>query len=507
VKLDPDFIIVGAGTAGCVVASRLSEDSSVRVLLLEAGAAEQLPAMAVPGLWHTLLDSSAVWGDSGAVNRFTGMPISTPRGRTLGGSSSINGLNFLRGPRSSYDMWPSQGAPGWGFDDLLPYFKRSETTQGRDPAVRGMSGPLSVAPPSEPNPVVAAALDGAVELGYQRAEDLSGGLEIGFGWPDANIVNGLRQSAADAYLLPVLRRSNLEIITDAVAQRLLLVGTRCIGVEYVKAGEVSTVTCNAEVILSAGAIGSPQLLMLSGIGPAAHLNDVGVTPLQDVPGVGANLHDHPFAAITYRSKRAIPINPANPPGEAFGYACIASPTNCPDLQFVFSGLPVELSALETPEHGFSIGFSAMAPHSRGCVRLRDASQQTLPVIDPNYLGDARDVAVMIEGLRLTREIGRSDALSAWRDCEIHPGETVLDEDAPGIRRYLRQALRCYYHYVGTCRIGDDHTAVVDPKLRVRGVAFLRVVDASVMPSIVCANTNAAVYGIAERAADLIKNDQ
>jgi choline dehydrogenase len=503
----PDYIVVGAGTAGCVVASRLSEDSDVRVLLLEAGSSQPLPAMAVPGRWLTLLGTNAVWGDSGAVNRFTGAPVPTPRGRALGGSSSINGLVFLRGPRSSYDLWPSQGAPGCGFEDLLPFFKRSETAAGRDPALRGMTGPLSVAPPSEPNPVIAAAVDAAVEVGYQRAHDLSSGLEIGFGWPDANIVDGVRQSASDAYLGPVADRPNLEIVTDAVAQRLLIQNNRCVGVEYVSAGEIFAANCSTEVVLTAGAIGSAQLLMLSGIGPAAHLNDVGVTPLHDLPGVGANLHDHPFATITYRSKQPTPLNPANPLGEAVGYACTDRATNGPDLQFVLISVPIPCPGLETPEHGYSIAFSVMAPHSRGSVRLQSSDPQTLPVVDPDYLGDDRDVAAMTEGLRLARRIGRADALSAWRDSEVHPGETTSDGDLSGIRAYLRQSLKCYFHYVGTCRIGDDRMAVIDPRLCVHGITSLRVADASVMPSIVSANTNAAVYGIAEYAAELIKNGQ
>jgi choline dehydrogenase len=502
----PDYIVVGAGTAGSVIASRLSEDADVRVLLLEAGSSEPLDAMAVPpGLWLTLLGTSAVWGDVGAVNGFTGARIPTPRGRALGGSSSINGLNFLRGPRASYDLWPAQGAPGWGFDDLLPYFQRSESAKGRDPAVRGTNGPLVVAPPPDPNPVIVAAVDAAVEAGYERAGDLSGGLETGFGWPDANIVDGVRQSAADAYLTPNADRPNLAIVTGALARRLLLEGDRCVGVEYERAGQIVAVNCTSEVVLTAGAIGSAQLLMLSGIGPADHLRDVGVPPLHHLPGVGVNLHDHPFATVTYRSRQPVPFNPANPPGEAIGYVSTEGASDAPDLQFVLSSQPIPVPSLESPDHGYSIAFSVMAPHSRGSVRLLNANPRTLPTIDPNYLGDDRDVATMIEGMSIARRIGRADALSRWRDQEVHPGGNI--PDSSNLENYLRQSLKCYFHYVGTCRIGNGDMAVVDPLLRVQTLQGLRVADASVMPSIVAANTNAAVYGIAERAAAVIKDDQ
>jgi choline dehydrogenase len=503
----PDYIVVGAGTAGCVVASRLSEDPNTRVLLLEAGSSQRLPAMAVPGQWLTLLDTSAVWGDAGAVNQFTGARVATPRGRALGGSSCINGLNFIRGPRSSYDRWPSQGAPGWGFDDLLPYFQRCETAKGRDATLRGMSGPLIVAPPREPNPVIAAAVDAATEVGYQRANDPTSGLETGFGWPDANIVNGGRQTAADAYLVPAVDRSNLEIVTGAHVQRLLIHRGRCVGVEYLSAGEILTANCAAEVVLTAGAIGSPHLLMLSGVGPLDHLRDAGVAPRHELAGVGANLQDHPFATVTYRSKRPIPVNPENPPGEATGYASTGHDPNSPELQFVLISLPIKIPGLDSPEHGYSIAFSVMAPHSRGSVRLASADPGALPIVDPNYLGDERDVVVMKQGFRIARRIGCADALSGWRDYQAHPGATSAEGHREGIEDYLRQSLKCYFHYAGTCRIGDDDMAVVDPRLRVHGIASLRVADASVMPSIVSANTNAAVYAIAEYAAELIKTDQ
>ncbi|MFG1929395.1 GMC family oxidoreductase [Mycobacterium sp. NPDC048908] len=502
-----DYIVVGGGTAGCVLAARLSEDPAVHVLLMEAGAREPLEAMAVPGAWLSLIGSAADWGDSGAVNAFTGTRVATPRGRGLGGSSSINGLAFLRGHHAGYDAWARCGAPGWGFDDLLPYFRRSETAKDGDPAVRGVDGPLTVGAPPTPNPMITAAVEAAIEVGCGRAADLSSGLEIGFGWPDFNIVAGARQSAADAYLIPAMERSNLDIVTDALVRRVVVVDGRAAGVDFSAGGTTATVHCNGEIVLTAGAIGSAQLLLLSGIGSSEHLRAVGVEPVLELPGVGANLQDHPLASVTYQSRQPIPSMPANASGEAMGFIRTSVEFDGPDLQFVLHSLPVPVPTLPTPEHGYSILFSAINPHSRGRVRLAGPDADMLPHVDPNYLGDARDVATMRDGLRLARRIGEANALGPWRGAEVHPGPHVDDADNDALDQYLRISLRCYFHYVGTCRIGGDEMAVVDPQLRVRGIAGLRVADASVMPSIVAANTVATVYGIAERAADLIRADR
>lgn len=498
-----DYVVVGAGTAGCVLAARLTEDENVRVLLLEAGARDPLELMAVPGAWPALLGSTADWGGMTVVQASTGTAVPTPRGRGLGGSSSINGLNFIRGHRTSYDIWPEQGATGWGFDDLLPYMRRSETAEGHDPALRGQDGPLTVGPPAEPNPLVAACVNAAVETGHARADDISGGLETGFGWCDNNIVDGVRQSAADAYLRPAMGRANLDVVTDALVLRLVVTGGRCRGVEYAKEGETRSAECAEEVVVTAGTIGSAQLLLLSGIGPADHLRAVGVDVVLNLPGVGANLHDHPMSTLTYTARRPVPRNMSNPPGEAMGMVRTGPDVTVPDLQILFASLPYRAPSLPGPESGYTIAFSAVNPRSRGSVRLASAEPGTAPLVDPNYLGDSRDIETMTTGLRVARRIGEADALSAWRDEEAQPGPGTTDGDA--FHDYLGRSLVVYYHYAGTCRIGpDETTAVVDPLLRVRGITGLRVADASVMPSIVNSNTNAGVYAIAERAAALIK---
>ncbi|HEX4246514.1 MAG TPA: GMC family oxidoreductase N-terminal domain-containing protein [Pseudonocardia sp.] len=496
-----DFVVVGAGTAGCVLAARLSEDPGTRVLLLEAGSA-RLPAITpVPPAWPGLLGTPANWGELTTAQASTGTAVPLPRGKGLGGSSAINGMIFARGHRSSYDAWPSAGAKGWGFDDLLPYLRRSEHTDGRDEALRGVGGPLGVGPARPGSPVLAAGLAAALEVGYRPAADVSGGLEEGFGWADLNIVDGRRQSAYDAYLEGV-RRPNLTVVADAEVRRLRLVGDRCTGLEYVAGGELVAVSVEREVVLAAGAIGSPKLLMLSGIGPAGHLRAVGVPVSHDLPGVGANLHDHPASGVVYRPSRPMPALVSNH-GEVIGLVSSEYAVEGPDLQFLLVDVPISATRLSGLAEVWAVRVSSMRPHSRGSVRLAGADPTAAPVLDPNYYADERDVAVMAAGLRIARRIGAAPALADWRAEEVEPGPSVVEEAA--LRAFVRDSLGSYSHPVGTCRIGDpaDAATVVDPELRVLGLRGLRVADASVMPSIVSANTNCTVFGIAERAAELI----
>ena len=493
-----DFVIVGAGTAGSVLAARLTEQPDVRVLLLEAGPADGPERMSVPAVWPTLIGSEVDWRYSTVPQPgLEGAAIPYPRGRVLGGSSAINAMFHQRGHRSAIDSWAAAGATGWSYDDLLPYFRRSERTHGLDPRYRGVDGPMRPERVAPHIPAARAALSALQGLGYPVSADLNGAQAEGAAWNEVTISDGVRQSAADAYLRPLLDRRNLTVVTSALVNRLVITNGRCTGVEYTHGGILQRAHAHAEVVLCAGAIGSPQLLMLSGIGPADGLRAHNLEPLVDLPGVGANLADHPLGLVVYAS-------PGPLPGTASGTADVVAAVRtdpalmAPNLHIFFGGIPLAPSSM-LGQSGFTVGFALLAPRSRGAVTLASADPGTAPRIDPGLLSDYRDVADMLAGLRLARAVGTSPALAPWRTHEVFPAAAVQTGD----QLQRSGSVGTYFHPVGTCKLGTGPDAVVDLHLRVHGVDGLRVVDASVMPSLPAANTNATVLAIAERAAAII----
>lgn len=458
-----DIIIVGGGTAGCVAAARLSEDPDTTVLLLEAGA-------------------------------------SVPRVP----SHDQRATAFARGHHASYTDWNQFGGYGWGFADLLPYFMRSETATHGDPMLRGDRGPLLVGLTDQLSPLLQAFQRAVAERGFGLARDISGGLETGFGPVDLTFVDGGCQSAADAYLAQALGRGNLDVITEATVQRVLIAGIRAVGVEYRSGtGDLVTVTAQREVALAAGAICSPQLLMLSGIGPRGHLYEMGVDLVADLPGVGANLQNHPLTGVVYVAAQTIPVSRHNR-AEIMGLLHTDESGGAPDLQILFTDTAAVTGAVFGVETCF-IAASPIQPHSRGTVRLAGLTAELPPVVDPHHLEDERDMKTLLGGLDVARRIGASPELRPWLAAELAPGPEVTGEDA--LREFIRTTGGTYFDPVGTCALGESAVAVVDSKLRVRGIDGLRVIDASVMPSLPSSNTMATVYAIAERGAELISQGQ
>jgi choline dehydrogenase len=494
---DFDYLVIGGGTSGCVLAERLSKDASTRVLLLEAGQSEGPALMSNPAAWPGLWGSAVDWADKTVPQEGSNDAIHAwPRGKVLGGSSGINGMIHLRAHQSSYDRWEALGAVGWNYRALLPFLRGSETAPGRDVRVRGSDGPMLIAAPAEPDPLSRSWFDAAVEAGHPVTDGGNGPVTAGVAWTEMNVVDGRRQSAADAYLRPNRERPNLTVVTDAHVTRLVLDGIRCRGADYISADVVRRVEVSREVVVCAGAVGTPHLLMLSGIGPSTHLRDVGIDALVDAQGVGQNLHDHLMCWIGYGAAAPLPLTNGVPNVLLHsGYTCE------PDLQIGFSPVVFGPRWKIRPESGFSVTFALMSPASRGSVQLSGPGPYDPLLIDPAYLTRPEDLDRMVVGLKRAREIARTTALDPWRGEPLEATFDTADDDA--CRAYIRASAGPYFHPVGTCRIGTDGLAVVDPCLRVKGVEGLRVADASVMPSIVAANTNATVLAIAEKAAALI----
>lgn len=530
-----DYIVVGAGAAGCAVAARLSEDPRTSVLLLEAGGEDRSFWLKIPvGYGRTIADPRVNWCyQTDPVEALGGRRIFWPRGKVLGGSTAINGLIYIRGQAEDYDAWRAQGNVGWGYDDVLPYFRRAEDHADGASEFHGTGGPLHVSHLVERNPLCDAFIGSACAVGLARNDDFNGAQQAGAGYYQATIRRGERVTAARAYLHPALSRPNLHVATRALARRVLFESGRATGLEFSRADmtkhAVERVRARAEVVLCGGTVNSPQLLMLSGIGAADALREAGVVPQVDLPGVGQNLQDHYGGQITWRCRYPITMNDimasrwrtyatglrwllrrdgpfSVPAGQAGVFASVGSENNesaRPDVQFLFqtfSGGYYENGLY--PFSGFANFICPVRPRSRGWLGLRSPDPLEAPQIHPNYFTDPHDRELLVRGLRLARQLAAAKPLAGFIESENLPGIDI-DSDRE-IEQYFRENGGCVSHQVGTCRMGNDAQAVVDAQLRVRGVQGLRVADASIMPTLISGNTNAATIMIGEKAADLIR---
>lgn len=517
-----DYVIVGAGSAGCVLANRLSEDPSARVLLLEAGGEDTADEIHIPAAFSALFKTRWDWNYQTVEQKHTGRSAYWPRGKLLGGSSSMNAMIYIRGNRADYDGWrDNHGAAGWGYDDVLPYFTRAESNTRLTGPLHGTDGPLRVEDRVFTHELTHAWVDAAVASGMKANDDFNGETQQGAGLFQVTCRKGRRWSTADAYLRPALGRPNLTLRTDAQVTGLLLREGRARGVRYLIGGSERTVHADSEVLLSGGSINSPQLLMLSGIGPAEHLREHGIDVAVGLPGVGENLHDHPAAPVIWSTRETTDLVDASTPlgllrwqltkrgplasnvGEGGGFMSTTGDADVPDMQFhVAPTLFYDNGLREPTVPGFTSAATLVDPASRGRLRLRSAHPQWRPELDPAYYSDPADMTATVAGMRALIEIGRSGPLAGYLDKPFLPAGMDLDDD--GLAEHARAWMQTLYHPVGTCAMGTGERAVVDPQLRVRGVDGLRVVDASVMPTVPRGNTNAPTVMLAEKAADAVR---
>src|SRR3954470_14400973 len=517
-----DYVIVGAGSAGCALAGRLSEDSSTRVLLIEAGGADRHPNIKIPAAFAKQFKTKLDWDLATEPEPHChGRALYIPRGKGLGGSSSMNAMLYVRGRPLDYDLWEARGAAGWGWDDVRPYFLRAEHNERGASEHHAVGGPLHVADERSPRPLTRRFLQAAERVGIPRIADYNGPEQDGASLCQVTQRNGRRWSAADAYLRPALERPNLEVRTGAHVLRVELEGARAVGVRLRdKRGREEVVRAEREVLVCAGAIGSPQLLMVSGIGPADHLRSVGVDVAVDAPAVGGNLQDHPYVVCVWEATAPESLYGADKPrglaewllrrsgpltssvAEAFAFVRSRPGLPAADLQYHFApAYFVDNGAEDFDGHAFTMGPVLISPKSRGEIRLAAADPVAKPRIVTNALAEPEDMAALVTGVELARELAGAAPLSIVRGREIYPGENVRDD--ADVEDFIRGRVELLYHPCGTCRMGGED-AVLDPELRVRGIEGLRVVDASVFPIIPGGNTNAPTIMVAERAADLVK---
>ncbi len=525
-----DYIIVGAGSAGCVLASRLTENPDARVLVLEAGPPDTADEIHIPAAVNLLFKSAYDWNYQTTVqDRAGGRSIYWPRGRVIGGSSSINAMIYIRGSRHDYDSWRDDyGCEGWGYTDLFPYFLRAECNSRGASAYHGGSGPLSVQDLTSKSSLTGDFVAAAKAAGLPANDDFNGPAQDGVGYYQVTQKAGRRWSAADAYLHPAAGRANLTIETDALVTGVIIEGGKAVGVRYLRRGVEEVAHAESEVILSGGAINSPQLLMLSGVGPADHLREHDIPVLADSPGVGGNLSDHPCVTAMWSAPRSRSLwEKAGPRhlarwqlthrgpltsniAEAGGFFRSDPALLAPDIQWHVLPVPFLNGGLGDPaSRALSVLITLVSVGSRGKIRLRSADPRHKAAIDPSYLSDLSDVDPLVKGIAMAREIAATRHLSRHAKVELAPGNDVRSD--ADLREWIRGDLSTLYHPVGTCAMGGDSrlavsklTSVLDTELRVRGVEGLRVVDASVMPTVPRGNTNAPTIAIAERAADLIQ---